>query len=161
MHNHDPLTGLLNRRGFDAWVCEAPAIITVMFIDLDGFKAVNDRGGHAAGDEALRAASRIIRDAVRDCDAVARIGGDEFVVAVAGATTDATISRVRTKIATEIAAIVPLGSDDGTRIGASIGTGIINGTTTTIDDALRDADRDAYRIKAERYAAGDIARRTR
>jgi diguanylate cyclase (GGDEF)-like protein len=159
--HHDPLTGLLNRRGFDEWVREATAITTVMFIDLDGFKAVNDRGGHAAGDEALRATSRIIRDAVRDCDAVARIGGDEFVVAVAGATTDATISRVRTKIATEIAAIVPLGSDDGTRIGASIGTGFINGTTTTIDLALRDADRDAYRIKAERYAAGDIARRTR
>jgi len=157
--NHDPLTGLLNRRGFDAWVREATAITTVMFIDLDGFKAVNDRGGHAAGDEALRAAGRIIRDAVGESDAVARIGGDEFVVAVANSTTDAALTRVRTKIATEIAALVPLGSDDGTRIGASIGTGIINGTATSVDDALREADRDAYRIKAERRAGGDVPHR--
>jgi len=78
-------------------------------------------------------------------------------VGIAGATTAATLARVRPMITTEIAAIAPLCFNDGTRNGASIGTGTINGTTTSIDDALRDADR----IKAERYAAGDIARLTR
>jgi diguanylate cyclase (GGDEF)-like protein/PAS domain S-box-containing protein len=81
---HDELTGLLNRRSIDARLAEAladnPEEVVVMFVDLDGFKAVNDDFGHEAGDEVLRAVATRLREAVRPSDDVARYGGDEFVI---------------------------------------------------------------------------------
>ena len=82
----DPLTGLLNRSSFDERLehalREAPGSLAVAFIDLDGFKAVNDRLGHAAGDARLCRAARAITGACRDGDFAARVGGDEFAVAL-------------------------------------------------------------------------------
>jgi diguanylate cyclase (GGDEF)-like protein len=82
----DPLTGLLNRRGFEraleralAYVRRYGATAALLFLDLDGFKAVNDRHGHAAGDWALGRLARLIAGHVRASDVVARIGGDEIV----------------------------------------------------------------------------------
>jgi diguanylate cyclase (GGDEF)-like protein len=84
--DEDPLTGLLNRRGFEraleralAYVQRYGATAALLFIDLDGFKAVNDRHGHAAGDWALGRLARLISGHVRASDVVARIGGDEIV----------------------------------------------------------------------------------
>lgn len=77
----DPLTGLLNRAGFaDDWAARRPAPTGWMLalIDLDGFKAVNDRYGHAAGDEVLRAMAYWLRE----LPVAARLGGDEFVALV-------------------------------------------------------------------------------
>ena len=81
--NHDALTGLPNR----SWLLDRLAALLaagtdflVAFVDLDGFKGVNDRGGHAAGDSLLAEVAGALRGAVRDEDAVARVGGDEFVV---------------------------------------------------------------------------------
>jgi diguanylate cyclase (GGDEF)-like protein len=82
----DPLTGLLNRRGFEraleralAYVRRYDATAALLFLDLDGFKAVNDRHGHVAGDWALGRLARLIAGHVRASDVVARIGGDEIV----------------------------------------------------------------------------------
>jgi diguanylate cyclase (GGDEF)-like protein len=148
----DPLTSLLNRRGLDEWLQMASEkVATVLFIDLDGFKAVNDRGGHAAGDDILRIVSRIIRRNVRDCDAVARVGGDEFVVAFTGENSPEGIANWQARIGDAIANIEPLGSDDDLRIGASIGIGFIS-QGISFDDALRAADADAYRVKSDHYA---------
>jgi diguanylate cyclase (GGDEF)-like protein len=84
--DEDPLTGLLNRRGFEralqralAYVQRYGATAALLFLDLDGFKAVNDRHGHAAGDWALGRLARLISGHVRASDVVARIGGDEIV----------------------------------------------------------------------------------
>lgn len=85
---HDALTGLLNRRGFEreleAWREQSPPSTecthTLMLIDLDKFKPVNDRAGHAAGDAALKRLADIFRDGTRPQDLVARLGGDEFGV---------------------------------------------------------------------------------
>jgi diguanylate cyclase (GGDEF)-like protein len=148
--HHDPLTGLLNRRGLTAWMSNSDTVSTLFFIDLDGFKAVNDRGGHAAGDAALRSVSGILQGALRDGDAVARVGGDEFVVAFAGEATEAAIGRVRKKVAAEVAALQPLGPADPTRIGASIGIGVVRDNHNSLDEALRAADADAYRVKVAR-----------
>ncbi|MCS6921447.1 MAG: GGDEF domain-containing protein [Elioraea sp.] len=86
----DPLTGLLNRRGLARRLTERLAEAArhrepgvLMFCDMDGLKAINDRLGHAAGDAAILATARAIRDAVRATDTVARIGGDEFAVVMA------------------------------------------------------------------------------
>jgi len=85
--NHDSLTGLLNRAAFDARVQKAfararqsgvPAALIA--IDLDRFKAVNDKAGHGAGDEVLRRVATVLRRATRPSDVVGRIGGDEFAV---------------------------------------------------------------------------------
>ncbi len=150
--NHDTLTNLLNRRGFDEWIrSSGEAVTTIFFIDLDGFKAINDRGGHAAGDDVLRIVSRIIARNVRECDAVARVGGDEFVIAFSGAQSAAEIADLHMRIDTAVSALEPLGSRDETRIGASIGIGVI-GADRSVEQALRAADADAYRIKFERSA---------
>lgn len=84
---HDPLTGALNARAYRA-SCEALVRVaqraarpfSVLFVDLDHFKAVNDRHGHAAGDEVLKSAVGAMRRAVRSSDLLGRIGGEEFVV---------------------------------------------------------------------------------
>jgi len=85
--NTDALTGLLNRRGWDIVVADAEERVAalgehggVVVIDLDGLKAVNDTRGHQAGDQLLRTAAEALRGATRTGDAVARYGGDEFVV---------------------------------------------------------------------------------
>ena len=85
--NTDALTGLLNRRAFDValereWVLTSrDGIVSYLLVgDLDGFKALNDRHGHAAGDEALKGVAQALRESVRDTDIAARIGGDEFAV---------------------------------------------------------------------------------
>lgn len=83
----DELTGLLNRRGFQAQLRRALAAADryderglLAYVDLDGFKPVNDTYGHAAGDEVLRQVARVLNDNVRDTDCVGRLGGDEFAI---------------------------------------------------------------------------------
>ena len=80
----DPLTGLANRREFDhrsaASAGKPPTLVTLVFVDIDYFKRLNDTLGHQAGDSALRHVADILRRAVRDNDLVARIGGEEFAV---------------------------------------------------------------------------------
>jgi len=81
----DPLTDVLNRRGFERELARALAYLAryggsaaLVYIDLDSFKAVNDRHGHAAGDDLLREVGRALAANVRAADAVGRLGGDEF-----------------------------------------------------------------------------------
>jgi diguanylate cyclase (GGDEF)-like protein len=83
----DPLLGILNRRGFERELARSLAFMerygtgaTLIYIDLDGFKAVNDRHGHAAGDLLLKAVAATLTAHVRASDLVARLGGDEFAV---------------------------------------------------------------------------------
>ncbi len=83
----DEMTGLFNRRGFTLMIPgylerarQAEIDVALVSIDLDGFKGINDRHGHAEGDSAIRAAAQILRESFRDTDVVARLGGDEFAV---------------------------------------------------------------------------------
>ncbi|ANQ84422.1 putative signaling protein [Azoarcus olearius] len=85
--SHDALTGLANRRHFEERLEQALArcrrngqSLALIYIDLDGFKQVNDRHGHATGDKLLQAVARRLQQAVREIDTVARLGGDEFVI---------------------------------------------------------------------------------
>src|SRR3982075_1018676 len=83
----DPLTGVMNRRGFERELKRAGAYVrryggnaALVYLDLDGFKPVNDRHGHAAGDAILKAVAATLVRSVRASDIVARLGGDEFAV---------------------------------------------------------------------------------
>ena len=86
----DELTGLLNRRAIEVEMEHALAAArrydergVLVYMDMDGFKAINDTYGHAAGDEALRQVARVLQDNVRDSDRVGRLGGDEFAILLA------------------------------------------------------------------------------
>ncbi len=153
---HDALTGLLNRRGLETWIDSRPAPhATLLYLDVDGFKAVNDRGGHAAGDETLRVIARIVKDAVRELDACARIGGDEFVVVLLGKIAPEATCRIVARITAAVGSLRPLGPGDDTRIGMSIGIGRLSGAGS-VGDALREADTDLYRCKSERKRLAGI-----
>jgi diguanylate cyclase (GGDEF)-like protein/PAS domain S-box-containing protein len=148
---HDPLTGLLNRAGLRehvdrAWSArtdETP--VAVLFGDLDGFKGVNDRLGHDAGDEVLVHVAERLRTAVRSADVVARWGGDEFVVlcpTVAGVD-DAMRIASRIRIAIETPFRVGQGLAE---IGISVGVALDTGQPLP-DLLIKDADAAAYRAK--------------
>lgn len=101
----DPLTGLRNRRAVDLVLerlCRARANFGLMHMDLDYFKAVNDTLGHAAGDFVLENVGRILRDQLRAEDCAARIGGDEFVMIVAGRSDPRTMMAVANRIIAQI-----------------------------------------------------------
>ncbi len=87
--HHDPLTGLLNRRGFDQRLAQAQASarrrqvpLSLLVVDADHFKQVNDRHGHAVGDQVLQAIAQVLRTRLREADIVGRIGGEEFAIAL-------------------------------------------------------------------------------
>jgi diguanylate cyclase (GGDEF)-like protein len=140
----DGLTGLWNRRAFDARLGEETARflrhgapLSVCLIDLDGFKAVNDRDGHAAGDDVLRAVGRALVQ-VRGGDAAFRLGGDEFALLLPGADAagaGAVAERVRTTIAAEVG-----------RVGASCGVATME-PGRTADELLALADAAMYACK--------------
>lgn len=115
MASTDPLTGLLNRQGLvDAVEQPTRRGGTLVFIDLDNFKAVNDADGHAEGDRVLRRIGAELRQLVRADDIVCRLGGDEFLLFLPGSADDRRISDLRARIATAVHTTDP-------RITASIG----------------------------------------
>jgi diguanylate cyclase (GGDEF)-like protein len=110
----DPLTGLANARflarsadrALDATAGDEERSVALLFVDLDGFKPINDELGHDAGDEVLRICGSRLKSAVRESDTVARLGGDEFVVLMSGAgqaAAEATASRLRELLLAPIA----------------------------------------------------------
>ena len=92
----DPLTGIANRRAFDAWLTAVHPVETaaaLLLLDLDQFKQINDVHGHAVGDDVLRAVSRLLVAHVRPGDLALRLGGDELAVVVQHPPMDAATSR--------------------------------------------------------------------
>lgn len=142
----DPLTLLANRRGLESWVQSvAPAEVTVLVLDLDGLKELNDRDGHAQGDRALVAVARALVRELRDGQQAARLGGDEFAfVAVHHRQVpDAMASRVHA--AAHAAALAH---------GASASTGAATGRLVTgadLGEVLRVAD---HRLLAAKSRGG-------
>jgi diguanylate cyclase (GGDEF)-like protein len=151
---HDPLTGLLNRAALQGRLAAALSTsggpdrsVGVAFIDLDGFKTVNDRSGHDAGDQLLARVAEALRGSVRDTDTLARYGGDEFVaireavddVAELGAWAD----RIRGSV--EAAAF---SFDPVVPVSASIGICVVDdGVAISAPEALARADAAMYEAK--------------
>ena len=149
---HDALTGLPNRMLLEDRLQQACArmrrerdAVSVMFIDLDGFKAVNDTYGHTVGDQVLIEVATRLRQILRAVDTVARLGGDEFVVFCEGLP-ESEIGEVVRRI--HDALDVPLMvAGEVLRIGASIGVETTDDPTITFDELLTRADQAMYREK--------------
>ena len=123
--NHDPLTGLPNRAAvidaLDDRLARSPGDVTVLYCDLNGFKMVNDRFGHAVGDRVLIHVAGVLRGAVREGDVVGRIGGDEFVF-VCDRLDEASLRLVSDRITGGIAiSTSPDGPDVSVSLGAAHG----------------------------------------
>ncbi|MCC6924940.1 diguanylate cyclase [Novosphingobium sp.] len=149
----DDLTGQSNRRGFDlalADVIVAEAGFAVFFIDMNGFKAINDTYGHDAGDELLVVSAARIAQCVRPGDTVARMGGDEFALIVRGLTDPARVSELAVLIEQAVSRPVRLNScAQDVRVGAAVGFAIapIGSELTDPVELLREADQAMYRAK--------------
>jgi diguanylate cyclase (GGDEF)-like protein len=126
--------------------------ISVMFVDLDGFKAVNDTWGHDAGDAVLKEVGERLSSCLRACDQVARIGGDEFVVLVTDTHDPKDAGRVARKIIDRLSAPIDLvGANVNAKahIGASIGIAFYPDHGEDLDTLLKAADRCMYEVKRE------------
>ncbi|MDP3821254.1 MAG: diguanylate cyclase [Burkholderiales bacterium] len=122
----DPLTGLGNRRALDLWMSESlPRVeqgepITLLLLDLDHFKQVNDRFGHAVGDEVLRRVAALIQQNCRSADLAVRYGGEEFVLALFGVAHEAATD-VAHRLRASVEAEPWCGVADGLKVSVSIG----------------------------------------
>jgi diguanylate cyclase (GGDEF)-like protein len=153
---HDPLTGLPNRALFEEALERAVArahrsdtAVGVLFVDLDGFKALNDELGHAAGDEVLMVVAHRLQSSIRGSDLAARRGGDEF-----GVRCDALVDEAHAQhLATRLRAVLrqPIELAPGpVSVGASIGLAVARGEAADPGALLRAADADMYANKRAR-----------
>lgn len=150
---HDRLTGLWNRVGLAERLGRALAarrageqLIAVCFLDLDGFKAVNDRFGHAVGDLLLVEVARRLSASVRDTDTVARLGGDEFVVVLEGESRSGELHTLLESIVARVSKQVPAGGRP-LRVGVSVGVTVRHSAADTVESLLKEADEAMYEAK--------------
>ena len=150
---HDSLTGLPNRASFAARFergrerrAATATGVAVLFIDLDGFKNINDELGHAAGDELLMAVASAIRDALRPYDVVARLGGDEFVALLERVTdVDGAVAAAE-RVLEAVRAPIDL-TRARVSVGASIGVVYRDDVPRNVDELLQAADAAMYEAK--------------
>lgn len=160
---HDSLTGLPNRSALHAQVDRALRrarrtleLVALLFIDLDGFKEVNDTHGHGAGDEVLKEVARRIKGCVRTTDTASRLGGDEFVVLLEGDVLESTPALVGKRILGALAAPFyfssnfgggPIKKDGDAQLGASIGVAMHPPIESHVDSLFKRADAAMYEAK--------------
>ncbi|MBL8482372.1 MAG: diguanylate cyclase, partial [Rhodocyclaceae bacterium] len=152
--NFDPLTGLPNRRLFrDRLLQEmrrserSGQLLALLFIDLDKFKAVNDRLGHETGDRLLAEAAQRISECVRSTDTVARLGGDEFTLVLPGIGGAPQIERVAHALITRLEKEFRFGAESA-HISASVGVALYAGDATSMDTLIARADAAMYAAKS-------------
>ena len=152
--HHDALTGLPNRAHFLEWLDGALARaarrgegVTLLFLDLDGFKGINDRLRHAAGDLLLMTIGARLRECLRAGDTVARLGGDEFTILLEDSPAEAELSALAGRIIATVARPVFLGAAEG-QVSASIGIAHSGPGLDESQTLLAAADGAMYRAKA-------------
>lgn len=151
---HDGLTGLPNRSllmdriaQLIALSSREPREIALMFLDLDGFKLVNDTHGHETGDRVLKTVSSRLMGLLRPSDTVARIGGDEFVLLLDNPDSRDSVAKIASRVIDELNA--PMIFDDRTtNVGTSIGIAYLTTGLASPDDILKYADAAMYQAKA-------------
>ena len=157
----DSLTGLTNRRGFEEFVSHEIGVArrthrtdALLYLDLDGFKVINDTHGHAEGDAALRAVAEVLRATVRDHDVVGRMGGDELVVYVTGLQRRGEGHAVATRLQAALDAHNRDAAIAGRPYRIAFSAGVAElAAGDTLDTLLARADAALYQAKQERRAA--------
>ena len=149
--NHDSLTGLLNRAAFQRQLEQSLDLarhgaVALLFIDLDGFKGVNDTEGHRAGDEVLRIVARRMAGTVRAGDTLARLGGDEFLVMLDRDVTREVTDMIGHRLLEALQQPMTVEGRD-LFIGASIGIAVHPPVQGDIDDLMNRADQAMYSAK--------------
>ena len=148
---HDVLTGLPNRAAFydvlEEHLAGGAADVAVLYLDLDGFKPVNDRYGHGAGDRVLTAVGRRLAAATPAEATVARLGGDEFAVVCAGPVDDDELVALAGALTEALAAPVELRAGETVAVGVSIGIARCAAGTGSSDALVDAADRALYEAK--------------
>lgn len=154
----DSLTGLANRHKFNirgedlfSLAKRSGRHLTLLNMDLDGFKAINDRHGHDVGDRVLIHVARQLRACLRESDLLARVGGDEFLALLpdtaAGPVLDALLARLRAAVEAPVPDL-----DPPVKTGISIGTATCSDATPTLEDLMRLADDAMYQTKEDARA---------
>jgi len=158
--SHDALTGLPNRRVLEDRIAQSIAhlerrpgeFLAILYLDLDDFKLVNDRLGHACGDELLRHVGQTLRGTIREGDTVARLGGDEFLLLLRNIRRQADIERVVEKIRRSLADPANLSGHE-LGIACSIGVSIYPNDGQDAEALMKHADAAMY---AAKHAGGGI-----
>ncbi len=155
MANHDTLTNLPNRRMFQAHLersinaaSYAKSMVAVLFIDLDGFKLINDRYGHDKGDIVLIAVANRLIEAVRSFDMVCRLGGDEFILVIENVKSNAALARLCKRIINAIKE--PIRIDDAGKtavVTSSIGISLLGSDGNTAEELISNSDKAMYEAK--------------
>lgn len=152
--HHDPLTGLANRLSLDAILPQSLAIarrhgrrVALLFIDLDRFKEINDRLGHASGDAVLREVANRLTGTIRDCDFVARIGGDEFLIVLNEVADASEAMRVADAVMKSFESSLAV-EDDSLQVTSSIGISLFPEDGEDPALLIGRADLAMYRAKA-------------
>ncbi len=151
--NHDALTGLVNRRGFEEQLHKAITVErepgkqhTLLFLDLDRFKLINDSGGHAAGDEFLRQIAAVLRARVRTSDVLARMGGDEFAVLLHACPVEQAL-RIANAIRMDVSNFRFVWREKVFHVGASIGLVVMSDPAAGAAEIMEQADVACYAAK--------------
>ena len=153
--SHDALTGLANRRALEqtleqalaAPAASAQALVAVCFMDLDGFKLVNDTHGHDAGDEVLQVVAARLKAQARASDCVARLGGDEFVVLLAGLGSTQEAVEIMERCLAAISQPIRLQHGAVVQVGASLGVALSLAAGESAAQLLQLADEAMYAAK--------------
>jgi diguanylate cyclase (GGDEF)-like protein len=153
---HDPLTGLANRRFLSenekhliAGAKRSAKQMAVLAVDLDDFKAVNDRYGHAAGDAVIVKSAERMKQLLRESDVIARFGGDEFVIVLGQVDNAAAAREVARRVVESLCQPIPLAGGGTAHIGASVGIAMCCAGKETLDALLEKADAALYAAKRE------------
>ena len=151
---HDPLTGLANRELLEDRLRSAITVahrqlrtVSVLLLDLDGFKTVNDTFGHAAGDDVLVEVARRLQATLRGSDSASRLGGDEFVVVLPATPLEGAVETARA-ICAAISEPMAIGSEEH-RVGVSVGIAVYPTHGTDADSVLAAADVAMYEAKRD------------
>jgi diguanylate cyclase (GGDEF)-like protein len=153
--SHDGLTGLPNRRRsveVATAALESAAQehrpVTIALIDLDHFKMINDRHGHATGDNVLKEFARVGRESLRTSDFLGRWGGEEFIVVLSDMTLDMAMTSIERLRAASLAIKLPVKGDEEMRVSFSAGLATNESGIKTLDDIIAQADVALYEAKS-------------
>lgn len=156
---NDALTGLANRTQFRQRLDEAmagasrsDARVGLVMVDLDGFKAINDNGGHAAGDRLLKQVAAALGEVTRRHEIPCRLGGDEFAVLAPRLEDRDELVKLADRLHSQLDFSVPFSDGRTLRVTASLGLALYPDDAASADDLVNHADRGMYSVKASRKA---------